>query len=248
MAKLSLFCLAWLFPFLHFLTSMIKFILWLKFFYSPKAGGGHGEGFLFWEGPTGSCLVTALLSGLPGMAGVISWSSRSAWAPAPQAFHRRTLMSHRPPRIAHSARFSISYSWLRCSWTYFQKDWWTAVWYQNDWAWNPIQLMALSSKFGTGLMPGKYAALFSLIPKPSIWTTYEQVANFIQIGEKTPNKQWASNCSFQSIKLQWDTHQTSMDFFSSVRFISLKMEFLSLCRISFFFFPKKLYYQDHLAL
>ena len=30
--------------FLHFLTSLIKLILWLKFFYRQKAGGGHGEG------------------------------------------------------------------------------------------------------------------------------------------------------------------------------------------------------------
>ena len=28
--------------FLHFLTSLIKLILWLKFFHRQKAGGGHG--------------------------------------------------------------------------------------------------------------------------------------------------------------------------------------------------------------
>ena len=51
MAKVILFCLAWLFS---FLTSLIKFILWLKFFYKQKAGEGHG-----WESilgrPIASC-------------------------------------------------------------------------------------------------------------------------------------------------------------------------------------------------
>ena len=42
MTKALLFCLAWLFFFLHFLTSLIKFIRWLKFFCRQKAGGGHG--------------------------------------------------------------------------------------------------------------------------------------------------------------------------------------------------------------
>ena len=28
---------------LHFLTSLIKLHLWLKFFYRQKAGGGQGE-------------------------------------------------------------------------------------------------------------------------------------------------------------------------------------------------------------
>ena len=42
MAKVLLLCLAWLFPFLHFLTSLIKSILWLKFFYRQKAGWGCG--------------------------------------------------------------------------------------------------------------------------------------------------------------------------------------------------------------
>ena len=45
MAKVLLFCLAWLFSFFSaFLTSLIKFILWLIFLYKQKAGGGHGWG------------------------------------------------------------------------------------------------------------------------------------------------------------------------------------------------------------
>ena len=43
-SKLLLFCLAWLFSFLHFLTSLIKFILWLKFFYRQKVGRERGRG------------------------------------------------------------------------------------------------------------------------------------------------------------------------------------------------------------
>ena len=36
MAKLLLFCLAWLFSFFYFLTSLIKLILWLNLFYRQK--------------------------------------------------------------------------------------------------------------------------------------------------------------------------------------------------------------------
>ena len=63
MAKLLLFCLAWLFPFLlHFHTTLIKCTLWnsekprrLQFFYRQEEVVEEG---LFWEGPIGSCSVT----------------------------------------------------------------------------------------------------------------------------------------------------------------------------------------------
>ena len=41
MAKLLLFCLACFPFFLYFLTFLIRFVLWLKFFYRQKAGRGH---------------------------------------------------------------------------------------------------------------------------------------------------------------------------------------------------------------
>ena len=48
-----LFCLAWLFSyfpfFLYFLTSLVKLILWLKFFYGQKAGRGHGWEVILWR-------------------------------------------------------------------------------------------------------------------------------------------------------------------------------------------------------
>ena len=45
MTKLLLFCPVGLFSFaLHFLTSLIKVILWLEFSCRQKAGGGHGGG------------------------------------------------------------------------------------------------------------------------------------------------------------------------------------------------------------
>ena len=59
--------------FLHFLTSLIKFILWLKFFYRQKAGGGHGVQGLFWEVPIGSCSVTKPLCFLTVWASCFSW-------------------------------------------------------------------------------------------------------------------------------------------------------------------------------
>ena len=49
MTKLYYLVLLDCFPlFLHFLTSLIKLILWLKFFHRQKAGGGHGG-----QGPWG---------------------------------------------------------------------------------------------------------------------------------------------------------------------------------------------------
>ena len=49
MTKLLLFGLLDCFPlFLHFLISLIKLILWLKFFHRQKAGRGHGG-----QGPNG---------------------------------------------------------------------------------------------------------------------------------------------------------------------------------------------------
>ena len=43
MTKLLLYSLVGLFYFVStFFTSMIKVILWLKFFHRQKAGGGHG--------------------------------------------------------------------------------------------------------------------------------------------------------------------------------------------------------------
>lgn len=50
-AKVLLFCLALLF-FLHVLTSLMKFILWLRFFHRQEAGRGHGRGRTM-----GSCSV-----------------------------------------------------------------------------------------------------------------------------------------------------------------------------------------------
>ena len=62
MAELLLFCLARLF--LHFLTSLIKLLFgiqgkskWLKLFYKKDQGT---QGICSWEGPAGSCLVSAL--------------------------------------------------------------------------------------------------------------------------------------------------------------------------------------------
>ena len=43
--------------FLPFLTSLMKFILWLKFFYRQKAGGGHGWGSILRK-PRRVCLFT----------------------------------------------------------------------------------------------------------------------------------------------------------------------------------------------
>ena len=52
MTKLYYLVLLDCFPlFLHFLTSLIKLILWLKFFHRQKAGGGHGG-----QGPLGPAL------------------------------------------------------------------------------------------------------------------------------------------------------------------------------------------------
>ena len=43
MTKLLLFCSVWLFSLLlYFFIPLIKFILWLKFFYRQEAGGGQG--------------------------------------------------------------------------------------------------------------------------------------------------------------------------------------------------------------
>ena len=50
-----LFCLGWLFFFfLHFLTSLIECILWLKFLYRQRQVEVMG-GCLFWKGFIGSC-------------------------------------------------------------------------------------------------------------------------------------------------------------------------------------------------
>ena len=56
MTKLYYFsCLLFFASVFFFFLSVNKFILWLTFFYSQKAGEGHQGGVLSWESPIGSC-------------------------------------------------------------------------------------------------------------------------------------------------------------------------------------------------
>ena len=61
-----LFCLAWLFSFpsAFFFTSLMKFILRLKFFYNKRQAEDMGQS-LFWDGLLGWCSVTCLLNSFP---------------------------------------------------------------------------------------------------------------------------------------------------------------------------------------
>ena len=65
MTKLLLFCPVWLFSFASefFFTSLITLILWLKFFYRQKTGGGHGRG----GRTTGSCSISVTEKSWPSM-------------------------------------------------------------------------------------------------------------------------------------------------------------------------------------
>lgn len=237
MAKQSLFCLAWLFSFLDFLTSLIEFILWLEFFLQTKGrlktwGGGPVLG-----GPTGSCLVTMLLSEccwriLPEGQGMRSLSL--------QASYGETLTYLCPYSVAHNTCFSINDSQIYWVQHIFKRLMNSSTMFQGL---KPIQLM--SSALKLNLMQASYLintqiSTFSLNSKTfHLNSTYEEVANFqaknpkIQKAKQKDNgpATEASNPSNYSGK----THtKLIMVFGLSVRFISLKMEFLSLCRLSFF--------------
>ena len=162
------------------------------------------------------------------VAGVISWRGRNEWSLSPQASYGETLMNLCPYSIAHNTWLSINDSRIYWSWTYFQKDWWTAV--QCFRVWNPIQLISSAlNLLQASYLINTQISIFPLNSKTfHLNTTYEEVENFNQIRKKKKYNEPATAAS--------NPHQTSTGFcFGSIRFISPKMEFLSLCRLSFFF-------------
>ena len=118
------------------------------------------------------------------VAGVISWRGRNEWSLSPQASYGETLMNLCPYSIAHNTWLSINDSRIYWSWTYFQKDWWTAV--QCFRVWNPIQLISSAlNLLQASYLINTQISIFPLNSKTfHLNTTYEEVENFNQIRKK----------------------------------------------------------------
>ena len=118
------------------------------------------------------------------VAGVISWRGRNEWSLSPQASYWETLMNLCPYSFAHNTWFSINDSQIYWSWTYFQKDWWTAV--QCFRAWNPVQLISSAlNLLQASYLINTQISIFPLNSKTfHLNTTYEEVENFNQIRKK----------------------------------------------------------------
>ena len=65
---------------LCFLTSLVKFILWLKFFYRQKSGRGHGSGSLSWEDPIDPALLQPSCLSLFAHRGIIRCSAKTQFS------------------------------------------------------------------------------------------------------------------------------------------------------------------------